>query len=537
MTYRGGKEKRVNTFTANNQSDAHVAALDDGGWMVTWSSYAEDGSGYGIYQQRYVSGGAKVGGETLVPTTTAGPQDFSDMTGLADGGWVVTWSSRPAVNAADFEIRIQAYNADGSKQGSETQVNATSAGTQVHSSVAALSSGGWVVTWQGDDPDTSNGDSKTDIYQQLFNSSGQKVGGETMVNSFTTSDQFDSKVTALDTGGWVVTWASFGHAADSSGIYAQVYQANGAKLGGEIHVNTFTSGNQHHPDITTLKNGDFVITWESQDEDGSGYGIYQQRFNADGSFDGGEKRVNKTTALAQDSPDVTALSNGGYVVTWQSEKQDGSAYGIVGQVYDADGHKLGKEILINRHTNSEQTDPSVAALDGGKFVVSWESFDVDGSGGAIVQRVFSNAGAKLSSEKLILDFRPVIEGNGKDNVLDGKDIGEKIYGRGGDDTINGHGGNDLLDGGKGDDLLIGGDGKDLFVFKTGYGTDTIRGFFEGDRVDLRGLQGIDGFDDLIANHASQFGADIRIEGEAGDVLYIRHGNLGTLEETDFLFAT
>lgn len=537
MTYRGGKEKRVNTFTVNNQSDAHVAVLDDGGWMVTWSSYSEDGSGYGIYQQRYDSSGAKVAGETLVPTTTVGPQDFSDVSGLGDGGWVVTWSSRPAINATDFEIRMQAYNADGSKRGSETQVNTTSTGTQVHSSVAALTGGGWVITWQGDDPDTSNGDSKTDIYQQLFNSSGQKVGGETMVNSFTASDQFDSKVTALASGGWLVTWVAYGHAADASGIYAQVYQSNGAKLGGEIHVNTFTSGNQYHPDVTTLKDGDFVVTWESQDQDGSGYGIYQQRFNADGSVDGGEKRVNKTTAFDQDSPDVTALSNGGYVVTWQSENQDGSAYGIVGQVYDAEGHKVGKEILINRHANSDQTDPSVAALDKGRFVVSWESFDVDGIGGAVVQRVFSNSGANLSAEKLLFDFRPIIEGNGKDNTLDGKDIGEKFYGKGGSDTIIGNGGNDLLDGGKGNDLLIGADGKDTFVFKTGYGNDTIRGLFDGDRIDLRKLEGIDSFDDLIANHASQFGADIRIEGDDGDVLYIRHGNIGALEESDFLFAT
>jgi hypothetical protein len=50
------------------------------------------------------------------------------------------------------------------------------------------------------------------------------------------------------------------------------------------------------------------------------------------------------------------------------------------------------------------------------------------------------------------------------------------------------------------------------------------------------LQGIDNFDDLVANHISQVGADARIEGPDGDVLYIRHALVGTLDETDFLFA-
>lgn len=526
MAYSGAKEKRVNSTKAGNQSDPEVAALHSGGWVATWSSYGQDGSGYGVYQQRYNADGSKAGGETVVPTTTTGPQHYSDIASLGDGGWVVTWSSRPALDANGFEIRMQAYNADGTKQGTEVQVNATVLNDQTMSNVIGLDTGGWVVVWQSE-----NNDGVTDIYQQRYNSSGAKLGSETVVNTVTVSDQFNPAIARLDGGRWVVAWSSYGHAGDASGIYAQIFNADGTRSGGEIHVNTYTPGNQYDPEVTTLANGDFVVTWQSQGQDGSGYGIYQQRFGADGSADGVERRVNKKTGYDQDTADVAALSTGGYVVTWQSDRQDGSAYGIYGQVYDDAGKKIGKEFRVNKHTGSEQVDCSVTGLDNGRFVVTWQSYGKDGDQGAIMQRVFSDTG-----KKLILDLRPVIEGNGKDNTLTGKDIGEKFYGKGGDDTINGRGGNDRIDGGKGNDLLIGGDGKDVFVFRTGYGGDTIRGFFQGDRIDLRGLDGVEDFDDLMASHAVQAGSAVRIDGPDGDVLYIRHAMLGLLDESDFIFA-
>lgn len=532
MAYTGGKEKRINTYTTGNQSDPEVTGLNDGGWVVTWSSNGQDGSGLGIYQQRYSANGQKVGNqETKVPTTTTNNQDFADISALDDGGWIVTWSTKSSNPAVGYEIRFQAYNPDGSKQGVETQANtAVTLNEQTKSNVVGLDNGGWVVTWQ-----SQNNDGVFDVYQQAYDSTGGKVGGQTVVNTFTTSDQFDPAVTALEDGRWAVTWASYGHAGDTGGIYMQLFNAAGGKSGGEIHVNTYTPGYQYDPEMTTLDGGDYIVVWESQGQDGSEYGIYQQRFNDDGTFDGVEKRVNTTTAKNQDNADVTALSTGGYVLTWQSVGNGSNAGDIRAQVYNEAGNKVGKELLVNKYTNSEQLDPSVAALDNGKFVVTWQSYAKDGDGGAICQRVFSDTGAKLSSEKLTLDFRPTIEGNGKDNTLIGENIGEKFFGKGGDDTINGKGGRDLLDGGTGDDLLIGGDGKDLFVFKTGYGGDTIRGFFDGDRIDLRGLDGVDDFTNLTVNHATQVGADVRIEGPDGDVLYIRHAMLGLMDASDFIF--
>lgn len=535
MSYHGGAEKRINTYTHNDQGTPVLATLKDGGWVTSWASSGEDGDGYGIYHQRFDADGSKHGGETHASTTDKDVQFEPSIAALSNGGWVETWSSRDSL-ATSFEIYQQAFNASGKKVGEETRVNDVIGGEQSNSEVTAVKGGGWVVTWQTQDAHEDG----FDIHQQIYDKSGHTVGDETLVNTVAKSDQFDADVAGLKTGGWVVTWSSYGHKNDTSGIYQQLFKADGTALGDEHRVNTHKPGNQYHSDVTVLNDGSYVVTWESQDQDGDDYGIYQQHFDAGGDKIGHEQRVNSHTALDQKAPDTAALSNGGWVVAWESDDQDGNAFGIYAQAYHADGTKDGKEFRVNQHTNSEQMDPSVTALAHGKFVVSWESYDVDGDEGAIMQRVFKPGQQAASDQhhdapRLLLPT-PVINGTADDDVLIGKDYREIVHGKGGNDTINAGGGNDTLDGGKGNDLLIGGDGKNLFIFKTGCGHDTVRGFFDGDRIDLSQVAHIDSFQDLMDHHATQVGADVMIDAGGGDTLFIRHANLGQLDAGDFLFG-
>lgn len=86
-------------------------------------------------------------------------------------------------------------------------------------------------------------------------------------------------------------------------------------------------------------------------------------------------------------------------------------------------------------------------------------------------------------------------GNGKNNLtgtrandyIDGGKGNDRLWGGQGDDLILGGRGNDILDGGKGVDELWGDAGKDTFIFKKGYGHDTIFDLEKGDKVDIRGL--------------------------------------------------
>ena len=62
-------------------------------------------------------------------------------------------------------------------------------------------------------------------------------------------------------------------------------------------------------------------------------------------------------------------------------------------------------------------------------------------------------------------------GNALNNVINGNDGNNQLFGGGGNDTLNGDDGNDLLDGGNGNDTLNGGDDNDTII--GGAGNDTI----------------------------------------------------------------
>jgi hypothetical protein len=66
---------------------------------------------------------------------------------LADGGWVVTWESTISTNPFEIDLFQQLYDGDGDKVGSHTRVNTFTGGLQQDVTVAALSDGGWVATW------------------------------------------------------------------------------------------------------------------------------------------------------------------------------------------------------------------------------------------------------------------------------------------------------------------------------------------------------------------------------------------------------
>ena len=94
-------------------------------------------------------------------------------------------------------------------------------------------------------------------------------------------------------------------------------------VGTEILVNTAIINAQDRPQITALSNGGFVVTWEDGSlgvggatGDISQQAVKAQVFLADGTPVGSEFRVNTATASLQERQQITALSNGGFVVTW-----------------------------------------------------------------------------------------------------------------------------------------------------------------------------------------------------------------------------
>lgn len=732
-------ETLVNTFTAGFQGESSVVALADGGWVVTWLSDAQDGSLYGIYQQRFNADGTTSGEETLVNSYTSNSQDRPVVSALDDGGWVVAWMSAGA-DTWNYAIEFQRFDSAGVAAGSETQANIYYSDNQIDPSIATLADGNFIVTWTsyGQDGD-GNG-----IYQRVFASNGAAAGSEVLVNTTTAANQEHSCVTALSGGGWVVTWASEGGDGSSWGVYQQRYNSDGSTNGGQVLVNSYTTDSQSEASVTSLADGGWLVTWVSSGQDGSYDGIYQRRYGSDGVATGLETLVNTTTFASQSTPSVSALDGGGWVVVWTTYTSSGGNE-IYFQAYDADGNAFGGERQANAYSTGSQTDPFVTALADGGFVITWTSANQDGSDGGIYQQrydadgilyghvnapvaesstfsgfedmatnfsysqfQFSDADADTlysvtivslptngellfkgaavtegtvlragdiwqltyragldqsgqafdsfefkvtdysgktseASATMSIDVEPIddgllivpdtatmleggrlvadvlandsdpdgnpisiksakvesgnasvkirddgklavtysgrdldpgeqatvtisykasdgssrdastltvtvtgiaepgddIKGTAEGETLIGTDQGERIFGRGGNDVLNGKGGSDRIDGGAGNDTLQGGGGADTFVFKSGYGNDTIGDFQasgkNGDVIDLSSISAVKDYDDLVSHHLKDRGHDVVIAIDRHNSIRIEGIDPGDLKEGDFLF--
>jgi hypothetical protein len=340
-----GSEFRVNTYTTNKQYFPSVAMDNNGDFVVSWDSYQQDGFNYGVYAQRYNNFGVAQGSEFLVNTTTTRKEFNSSVAMDSIGDFVITWEEPGGRDGYGYGIYAQRYNSGGVPQGSEFQVNTTGAQTQRDSSVAMDFAGDFVVTWMSYGQDGS----RYGIYAQRYNSDGSKPavnGSEFLVNTIIAGGQTLPAVAMDADGDFVVSWEDYSnHDGSGSGIFARRYNSSGDPQGAQFTVNSNTMSIQWHSDIAMDYDGDFVVTWESYQYGGSFFGTYAQRYNSDGSkpvVNGGEFLVNTITTNSQKFPAAAMDDNGDFVITWANKPdagstQDGSGYSVSAARYNANG--------------------------------------------------------------------------------------------------------------------------------------------------------------------------------------------------------
>lgn len=203
------------------------------------------------------------------------------------------------------------------------------------------------------------------------------VVGDFPVNEITTDRQRTPAVTELSTGQIVVAWWSYDGVDDTSAtsIKARIFNPDGTEVVGEFLVNSTVLNRQEYPGVAALEDGKFVVTWFSTDgiDDPSSTSTKARIFNSNGVPLGDEFLVNESTNNRQDYGRVAALEDGGFAIAWHTldSSDDTSIFGIKARVFNEDGTPLAGEFPVNQFTLGYQTDPKLAGLENGQFVVTW----------------------------------------------------------------------------------------------------------------------------------------------------------------------
>ena len=191
-------------------------------------------------------------------------------------------------------------------------------------------------TWVSDDNGVDY-----DIRGRVFDATGNALpGGDFLVSTTNAGDQaFFPQIAALSNGGFVVTWPSIdGRIAERGRPRPRVRcRGRSGHVGGstdDFLIPTSNNSAQFNPRITALAGGGFAVTWESNANSGQ-TDIHGRVFDAAGNpVNASDFAVSTTNTDYQANPHITALANGGFAITWSSD--DGGTRDIRGRVFDAD---------------------------------------------------------------------------------------------------------------------------------------------------------------------------------------------------------
>lgn len=112
-------------------------------------------------------------------------------------------------------------------------------------------------------------------------------------------------------------------------------------------------------------------------------------------------QANEFTWSTQDAVALADAPDGGFVLVWQSRRQQKGNYGIYARRFDAAGRPLTPEVEINAFTDGPQTRPTVAFDAAGRIWFAWESLGQDGDGGAVVARRFDGLLESRTEEVIV----------------------------------------------------------------------------------------------------------------------------------------
>jgi hypothetical protein len=373
-------EFQIHTYTPDNQRDGAIAFDGDGDFVVTWQSF-HDGNQFGSFAQRFSSGGTKIGTDFQVNTFTVGQQTYPQVGVESDGDFVVVWISA-GQDGSNNGVFGRRFTSNGAPIGGEFQINAYTSGSQNRPAIAMESNGDFVVAWSGGN---NQDGSSAGIFARRFASSGASAAVEFLVNSYTSDAQSSVTIAADADGDFVIVWASYTQDGDHFGVFAQRFTSGGARSGAEFQVNSYSSSAQTYPAVSMEADGDFVVVWQTFLGYDGGYEIGGQRFASSGARLAGEFQVNAYTYDIHERARVASSSSGAFVVAWMNPSE-GSGDGIFGRSFDSTGAADGTDFQVNAFTVGGQYRPLIAANAAGAFIVTWSSFDQDGSAGGVFGR-------------------------------------------------------------------------------------------------------------------------------------------------------
>lgn len=298
-------------------------------------------------------------------------------------------------------------------------VSSDPTGNQYDPSIVQLADGRIIVAWTTDN-ETTAGSSGLDIGGRILDPLGEPLGDDIQVNSssytgYFIDDEKEPDLAALPDGGYLLALvddeAIFGGNPDN--IRLSHYDSTGAIVANVSLQTDAEAGAPYYsdPQVAVSSATSALIVFLQNDGAGDA-DVYYTLYNPTTNVIATPPTLimsNGTSELAD--LDIAVLSNGNYVFVAASN----------GDVVMRGLTDTGASAILSSYVNSfndgfTDSEPSIAALAGGGFVVSWTSVN-DGTGDSDIRyKIFDGTGSAVTSAL-------TARGNGFDNCGDSEVVG------------------------------------------------------------------------------------------------------------------
>ena len=335
-----------------------VATVGDTAFVVIWV----EEEGFDIYGRRFDSDLTPLGGVFQVndegiyswaPSLSCGP----------DGGFVAAWVDIGSAN----DIYARRFDPSGNPLGPSFKVNEDK-GTRPHisPSVSVGESGKFVVVWE----DYRGLDS--DIYAQRFDSAGNELGSNILVNSDSLDeDQYSPRVSMGKSDGFMVAWVDLRSGIQD--VFARIFSSGGTPETSVFRVDTaLVSEPREDPWVGSDTTGRHVIAWT--DYASSFPVIHTQRFDSLGQATESKLTISDQGATGErHDPTLSAEPSGAFVVCWMDKRN--LNYDIYARTVTSYGFLQQESDSVNDDSSgAKQMSPKIATKSDGGFIVVWEDF-------------------------------------------------------------------------------------------------------------------------------------------------------------------
>lgn len=407
-----GPEFVVNASTAYNQYWPRVSVAPDGSRLAFSFGNGQDPAA----RHFLPNGTAATGNLACNPTLSQHVQDEPEICYSTTGNQLVAWSERYGYDGEIMGIFGRIFTPSGVALGPEFQINQIWQASQWRPLIAARPDGKWIVSWSGD----WDGDAMF----RVVNPDGSFFTPDLRVNTFDNGAQVDTAAAAAPNGRMLLVFVDFsGYAAIGTGtnLWMRLYESDGTALHPTpVPLNSagYTNTDQREPRIAADGLGRFVVTWEDQSKDGSGYGIFARRFGNDGAPLGAEFQVNGNALGSQRNPKVCADAAGNFLIAW--EDRSGGDADVRAQRFDASGQRLGAEFVVNTVTLGDQKSIGLATHPtSGLVAFTFEGPGVSTDVFARVYETYRSPTPYCSSKINSLGCAPVISSTGTPSLTAG----------------------------------------------------------------------------------------------------------------------